>query len=564
MRSLWEDDFDIPNDQEESKKISKTLKSQQKQKVITDPNKALKSSSVPIEEKMAIIRENVIRILGVYANDTLVIKTKEQFVEYIDKALKNGVIAIDTETNNSLDPLTCLLMGPCIYTPGMKNAYIPINHVNYQTNERLSWQLTEKDVAEQFHRLTEANTTIIMHNGKFDYQVIKCTTGEELHIDWDTLIGARILNENELAGLKSQYVTKIDPSIEKYDIEHLFQGLPYAIFEPELFALYASTDAYMTYKLYIWQKEQFELSENKSLWFVFHNIEMPIVKITAEMELHGVYIDKEYSESLSKYYHEEYNKLESEMYLELASYENKINQFKLSTVANERPRVYWDKKEPPTTNSEQYSIDENGKYYKLGKSKSQQLSNPVNLSSPTQLAILLYDILGVEEGIAQKQKRGENKPLRGTGEDIIKAIQDKYGFKLCELILKNRELLKLINTYIDKIPQCVNEKDGRVHTHFNSIGADTGRFSSSDPINLQNIPSHNHLVRSLFRAPVYYGIAELNPGNYYEVDTSQDVLTKEGWKRVKDLQIGDFVIGDDNVDTIKQIHTKNDKVYLVV
>ena len=58
---------------------------------------------------------------------------------------------------------------------------------------------------------------------------------------------------------------------------------------------------------------------------------------------------------------------------------------------------------------------------------------------------------------------------------------------------------KLVSTYIDKLPNCVNPKDGRIHCSFNQYGADTGRFSSSDP-NLQNIPSHNKDIRKMFVA----------------------------------------------------------------
>ena len=37
-----------------------------------------------------------------------------------------------------------------------------------------------------------------MHNGKFDYEVIKCTCGVALHIDWDTMIGAKMLDEKQI------------------------------------------------------------------------------------------------------------------------------------------------------------------------------------------------------------------------------------------------------------------------------------------------------------------------------------------------------------------------------
>ena len=118
-------------------------------------------------------------------------------------------------------------MGGCIYTPGQKNAYIPVNHVDANRN-LLPNQLTEAQIKEQFDRLHD--TEIIMHNGKFDYEVIKCTCNCVLDIYWDTLIAAKVLDENELAGLKEQYRTKIDASQEKYDIEHLFDKMEYAIF----------------------------------------------------------------------------------------------------------------------------------------------------------------------------------------------------------------------------------------------------------------------------------------------------------------------------------------------
>ena len=79
---------------------------------------------------MELISSNVYRILGSYVENTIVIKSKEELFSYINSALENSIIAIDTETNNSLDPLTCKLMGFCIYTPNQKHAYVPINHVD--------------------------------------------------------------------------------------------------------------------------------------------------------------------------------------------------------------------------------------------------------------------------------------------------------------------------------------------------------------------------------------------------------------------------------------------------
>ena len=155
-----------------------------------DAAKVLKSKKVSLEEKLAIIKLKVLEVLGKQRKNVVVIKTREQFEEYVSKAIEFGRIAIDTETNNSTDPMTCQLMGLCLYYEGGKQAYIPINHVNPETGIRLEWQLTEADCREQLQRIKDAGTFVVMHNGKFDYEVIKCTCDIEIEPDWDTMIGA--------------------------------------------------------------------------------------------------------------------------------------------------------------------------------------------------------------------------------------------------------------------------------------------------------------------------------------------------------------------------------------
>lgn len=461
--SLWGEEFSIPDTQVVAKKIIKKIKEQ------TEEQK-LKSKKTSVKDKIALITQKVHHILGKYIENTQVIKTREELHNYITQAIEKNIIAIDTETDNSLDPLTCKIMGGCIYVPGQRNAYIPINHVDTDTRERLNWQLTEDDLREEFQRLEDNKTRIIMHNAPFDYQVIKCTCNIALSTYWDTLIGARILNENEKAGLKGQYIDKIDSSIEKYNIEDLFEGMEYAIFDPDLFALYAATDAYMTYKLYEWQKARFELPENSGIYSVFMNIEMRLLPVASEMELTGVCIDKEYAARLSKKYHEEAEELDIEINKELATLKPQIDAWRLTPEANKKPL--------------------NKKGTGEGKSKAEQLDDPVSLSSPTQLAILIYDVL--------KLPSVDKKTPRGTGEDALKKLADK-GFTLGKAILRRRGAEKLLNTFVDKLPNSLSPRDGRLHAHFNTCGTDTGRFSSSSP-NLQNIPSHAKDVRMMFSA----------------------------------------------------------------
>ena len=493
---------DIKLNGADSKKILQKATSPKKVKTVSS-EKAIKSKKLSIPEKLNIINENVDKKLGIYKDTTVVIKSKEELSNYIDKSLENNIIAVDTETNNSLDPLTCKIMGLCLYTPGLDSAYIPVNHTDLDGN-RLDWQVTEKDINEALNKIS--NITVLTHNGKFDYEVIYCTCGVKIPITWDSMVGAKILNENEhSAGLKQQYIDKIDKSIEKYSIDELFNAIEYKYVDPEVFALYAATDAYMTYKLYEYQKVELEKPGNEGLYSLFKNIEMPVVTVAAEMELTGVCIDSEYSERLSKKYHKRYDELQTRIKEELKKYDSKIDEWRQTEEANFHP------------------TKSTGKG--LGKSKSEQLENPVNLASPTQLAILIYDVL--------KIKAVSTKSPRGTGEDILK----KINLPICDLILEERGLLKLINTYIDKLPECVSERDGRLHAHFNQYGAATGRFSSSDP-NLQNIPSHNNEIRMMFTAsPGYvmvggdYGQQEPRLLAHY----SNDKHMIESYKENKDL-----------------------------
>ena len=544
--SLWGEEFTPPS-QPDVKDLLKKVKQPKKQKVVS-ADKLLKSKKVSTEDKLRLITSEVYKILGRYKNDTLVIKTKEQLINYTDTALQNGEIAIDTETNNSLDPLTCKLMGPCIYTPGLKNAYIPINHVDYNTGKRLDWQLTEQDIYEQFSRLD--NVKIITHNGKFDRKVLFCTTGWTMPIYWDTLIGARMLNENEKAGLKVQYISKIDPSIEKYSIEHLFKDMEYANVDPEVFALYAATDSFMTYKLYKYQQAIFEKFENRRLYDVFMNVEMKVLPVVTDMELEGIELDLEYAERLKKKYHPLVEKSEHDLNLEIEALRPQIEKWRSTEDAQLKPKIYATK----GADLKKFPYKDNdGKYYKLGKSKSEQLTEPINLGSATQLAILLYDVL--------KAKVVDKKTPRGTGKEILEKLQDEIP--LCGKILEHRGFTKLVDAFIDTLPTQLSPRDNRLHATFDQLGTDTGRFSSKEP-NLQQIPSKNKEIRMMFKASVKeHDIEIIN--NYYDIATSDEVqLDHNKWCSVKNLKIGDALITSENTyDIIKNIELVNDKVYRV-
>ena len=487
--SLWGEEFNIPDEKEKTKKIIEKVK--KPKEVKAKPEKVLKSKTITLEERLKVIEDTVRKILGKQVGNAIVINTVEEYQAYIDSCIQSGYVSVDTETNNSLDPITCKIMGLCLYTPGRKQAYIPVNHEDYISQTRLEKQLTEEQIADGLRRLIDARTFVIMHNGKFDYQVIKCTCGVEMPIDWDTMIAYKLIDENEFSvGLKQLYIKLIDPEQEKYSIDHLFEGVPYAFVDTSIFALYSATDALMTYKLYEYEKDIFTSDDYSRIYQLFKNIEMPCVTVTAEMELAGVEVDQEYAQRLQVKYHKQLDNLDTDIQKFLDSIKETVSKWRLTSEAR---APQWRKQ---TQNQYDISLNgasfnesswknENGQWYKLSKSKSEQLDEeltPDTLASPTQLGIILYDILNCP--VVNK-----DKPY-ATGSEELEKLVDYTP--LCKLMIKRRELVKLLTGYIDTIPELAKRwPDGRVRTHFNQYGAATGRFSSSDPINLQNIPSHN-------------------------------------------------------------------------
>lgn len=380
-------------------------------------------------------------------------------------------------------------------------------------------------------------------------------------IYWDSYVAARLIDENEpSAGLKQQYIDKIDPTQEKYDIEGLFEELPYAIFDPDLFAYYASTDAYMTYKLYKWQLERFKDPDLKGSFWIFNNIEMPLITIVAKMELTGIPIDREYIARLSSKYHNLMDDCNLRVNEELGKYKDKILEWRLTPKANEKPTLGRSKtikgvkygfisgSDGPGDNSYWYEektgrqlslgeVQALGLKTTIGKSKNEQLEDPIKISSPTQLAILLYDVL--------KMPQVSTKQPRGTGVDELTALYRKTNSKLCSLILEMRGLDKLLNTFIDKLPNDANPKDDKIHCEFLPLGTDSGRFSSARP-NLQQIPRANIEIKPMFRAPISSNYI-IEATNYIELGPQEEINVKNiGWKKIKDLKIEDFILDEDN------------------
>ena len=361
----------------------------------------------------------------------------------------------------------------------------------------------------------------------------------------------------------------------------------------------------MTGKLYELQKVELDKPEYgphldisgkhevKGLRWLFHNVEMPIVIVTAEMELRGVAVDEEYGARLKEKYNKQLEDVDAEINGILSDLEDIIKAWKISDLANEKLKIFVSKKTKMSEEKilSQYPFKDYIGRYKVGKPLIEQLEDPINLSSPSQLAILFYNILGVPNNAtdgSRKTGKDELKIIKETLASYLPKLEElqtefddeeledldnieeavelsadekevfKLGSaaKLADLILKRRGIAKLVTTYIDVIPDLVKHwPDHRIRFHLNSLGTDTGRYSSGgklkfmendEPvvvsgINVQNIPSHNPEVRMLFMAQTKEESKELADDNTIVLSEVEEIETITGWKKVCELAIGDQI-----------------------
>lgn len=475
-----------------------------------------------IASRIDLIVSTVTKYLGKYEEFYKCVQAANDLNAYIDQCISDGICAIDTETTG-IDPLVDDIVGFSVCCPTYRDRpiYVPLNHISYVTGQKVANQIAIEIVKNALERLRIAGTKIVMFNAVFDCRVIKNTVGVLLKCYWDCSVASRCMNENEPKGFKGlkklhqKYVLGGKEDAFKYD--DLFEGLCFNIIPIRVGSLYAAHDAKITLEFYEYQnkylyydrEEPFEARNGMNgVSWVFFNIEMPIVEVDVELEDTGVKLDLEYCAKLKVEYTEKLKVAKDKCYKIIDMYADDISRYRGDTV----------------------------------------LDNPINLGSAKQLAVLFYDIMG--EKLVDKDKP------RGTGEKILK----KMNNPLSSAILEYRAIEKLMNTYIDKMPNCMNKKDGRVHCKFNQYGADTGRFSSQDP-NLQNIPSKNHDIRKMFVATTEEYTVQFE--DEIIVDLYTEIETNDGWKYSDEVKKGDVLKSDDGDVEVDKVEV-SDKVHIFV
>ena len=180
------------------------------------------------------------------------------------------------------------------------------------------------------------------------------------------------------------------------------------------------------------------LKADADLWNLYNEVELPLVPVLREMEAAGVRVDVAQLKQAETTLTEELNGLEQRIY----------------DLAGET----------------------------------------FNINSPKQVGELLFDKLKLDSK-AKKSKTGQYS----TSEEVLAGLKEKH--EIVSLILEQRELKKLISTYIAALPGYIDPKDGKIHTTYNQTVTATGRLSSSNP-NLQNLPIRSERGRFIREAVI--------------------------------------------------------------
>ena len=264
----------------------------------------------------------------------------------------------------------------------------------------------------------------IGQNIKYDLEVL-ANYGVELKGElWDTMI-AHYLIQPELHH-NMDYMAEVYLNYQTIHIDELIgprgkNQKSMRDLSPAQVYEYAAEDADITLRL----KNVLEPKlKEAGVEHLFYEIEMPLVRVLAEMEMNGVLIDIDSLKETSELFTKRLAELEHRIY-ELAGEE-------------------------------------------------------FNIASPKQVGDILFGKLQIIEK-PKKTKTGQYV----TNEETLQSLRAKH--EIVEKILEHRGLKKLVGTYVDALPKLINPRTGHIHTSFNQTITATGRLSSSDP-NLQNIP----------------------------------------------------------------------------
>ncbi|WP_124978852.1 DNA polymerase I [Nonlabens xiamenensis] len=345
---------------------------------------------------------------------------------FLQTLMKQQSVCFDTETT-SLDPLEAELVGIAFSWEKGKGYYLPIP-ADRDDAQQVVDQLKDFFASPDIEKIGQNLKYDIKVLHKYDIQVegpmfdtmlahylINPDMRHNMDILAETYLNYTPQSITELIGKKG----KNQKSMREVDLEKQKE--------------YAVEDADITFQL----KEHF-VPELKAAGTdkLFQDIEMPLLKVLAAMEIEGINLDEDYLGTLSRKLTEDIAALEQNIYKEAGE--------------------------------------------------------EFNIGSPKQLGEILFGKLKLVDK-PKKTKTGQYS----TAEDVLSYLAADH--QIIADVLEYRGLTKLQSTYVDALPNQVDPRTQRIHTNYMQTVAATGRLSSTDP-NLQNIPIRTERGRQVRKA----------------------------------------------------------------
>ncbi len=359
---------------------------------------------------------------------TITVNTPEALAELVTALAAAPMIALDTETT-STDPMLARLVGISLAVVPEEGYYLPVGH------QTLDAQLGLEEVLEALRpALTDPAKIKIGHNLKYDALVLRNAGLDVSPLSFDTMIAQWLIDPTSHLGLKDIVeeqlglsMTHIEDLIGKGKNQRSMADVPVSQAAP-----YAAADAVMTLRMQPILQAGLEKLGAVDL---FHQMEMPLLPMLAEMEHTGILLDAALFEALTAEIGQRLGEIEKSIYAAAGI--------------------------------------------------------TFNLNSTQQLSDVLFTRLRLEPPDRRKKTASGHF---STSADVLEELRGQHT--VVDEILEYRELSKLKSTYLDALPRQVNPTTGRVHTSYNQTGSVTGRLASSNP-NLQNIPTRTDVGRQV-------------------------------------------------------------------
>lgn len=376
----------------------------------------------PVTEK----RESTLKTIHSVVHHYHVVNDESSLQTLIEKLSKQTEFCFDTETTG-LNTREAELVGISFSFAANEAYYIPVPPGFDTASARV------KKLQPVF-----ANPEIrkIGQNMKYDLQVLMnygISVEGEL---FDTMIAHYLIQPDLKHNL--DYLAEIYLQYRMVPIEELIGNkgpLQKNMREIEIDIIkeYAGEDADITWQIY---KILYVDLKKLDLERLSATIEMPLVRVLAEMEKEGFKISEEYLKSYSEVLKNELKMVETSIY--------------------------------------------------------ESAGTTFNINSPRQLGDILFEKMHISDG-AQKTKTKQYS----TGEEILIKLADKHP--IINQILDFRAMQKLLNTYVEALPELIDKRSGKIHTSLDQAWVSTGRLSSRNP-NLQNIPIRDERGKEIRRA----------------------------------------------------------------